>query len=59
MACKLFLFLPVYQLSATGLDSIINSMGGAMTKEGVPNDLLNNFNSITLITVLPMMKYVV
>ncbi|KAL7409979.1 PTR2-domain-containing protein [Mrakia frigida] len=56
-ACKLFMWAPIFHLAAGGLDSIVNSMGGAMVTDGVPNDLFGNFNPLSLIVLIPIMNY--
>ena len=43
IACKIFLFQPIWALADGGLNSIITNMAGSMTTNGLPNDLLSNF----------------
>ncbi|BEJ02988.1 hypothetical protein CcaverHIS641_0101630 [Cutaneotrichosporon cavernicola] len=40
LACKLFLFFAIYNIADGGLNTIMTSMAGAMTTNGVPNDVL-------------------
>jgi len=47
-ACKLFLWAPIFHLAAGGLDSIINSMGGAMVTDGVPSESMRRVASFVL-----------
>lgn len=51
-ACKLFLFLPIFNMADTGLNTPQGAMGAAMTTNGAPNDLLNNFNQICIIALI-------
>jgi POT family proton-dependent oligopeptide transporter len=56
-ACKLFLFLVVFNIADAGLNSILTSMAASMTTNGAPNDLLLNLNSATIIVLVPAMNY--
>ncbi|KAG5646026.1 hypothetical protein DXG03_004628 [Asterophora parasitica] len=56
-ACKLFIFLPIFYVGDGGLSSIQTSMAGSMTTNGAPNDLLSNFNPLTIIVVAPLLNY--
>ncbi|KZF20928.1 PTR2-domain-containing protein [Xylona heveae TC161] len=58
-ACQIFLFFPVYNLNDGGIGSIQTSQGASMTTKGAPNDLLNNFNPLTIIVAVPILSYVV
>ncbi|KAG6845295.1 hypothetical protein H0H93_016132, partial [Arthromyces matolae] len=57
-ACKLFCFLPIFYMADGGLSTIATSMAGSMTTNGAPNDLLGNFNPLTIIIVAPLLNYV-
>ncbi|KAF9465247.1 PTR2-domain-containing protein [Collybia nuda] len=56
-ACKLFTFLPIFYLADGGLSTIQTSQAGSMTTNGAPNDLLSNFNPITIIIMAPILNY--
>lgn len=56
-ASRFFLFFPIYFLNDTGIGALSNSQGSSMITNGVPNDLLNNFNPITIIVAIPMVNY--
>ncbi|KAK7035909.1 PTR2-domain-containing protein [Favolaschia claudopus] len=58
-ACKLFLFLPIFSIADDGLSTIMNNQGASLTTNGAPNDLLTNFNSLTIIFAVPLMNFVV
>ncbi|ANB13286.1 Ptr2p [Sugiyamaella lignohabitans] len=56
-ACQIFLFFVVYNLNDGGIGSIQNSQAAAMTTKGAPNDLLSNFNPLTIIVLVPILNY--
>jgi dipeptide/tripeptide permease len=53
-----FLYFPIYNLNDGGIGSVATSQGGAMTSNGVPNDLLNNFNPLVIIVFIPFLSHV-
>ncbi|KAF5377967.1 hypothetical protein D9615_006700 [Tricholomella constricta] len=56
-ACKLFIFLPIFYMADGGLSTIQTSQAGSMTTNGAPNDLLSNFNPLTIIVMAPILNY--
>ncbi|CDR45361.1 CYFA0S18e00122g1_1 [Cyberlindnera fabianii] len=56
-ACKIFLFFVIYNINDGGIGSLQNSQSTAMTTNGVPNDLINNFNPLTIIILIPILDY--
>ncbi|KAJ6450908.1 MFS peptide transporter [Mycena sanguinolenta] len=56
-ACAIFLYIPLYQLNDAGIGPLNSNQGAAMTTNGAPNDLLNNFNSLTIIVFTPIVAY--
>jgi dipeptide/tripeptide permease len=56
-ACEIFLFFPFYYLNDGGIGNIETSQGSSMTTNGAPNDLLNNFNPLTIIVAIPIIGY--
>ncbi|KAG6815898.1 hypothetical protein H0H87_010377 [Tephrocybe sp. NHM501043] len=56
-ACKLFIFLPIFYMADGGLSTIQTSQAGSMTTNGAPNDLLANFNPLTIIIMAPVLNY--
>ncbi|QDS70272.1 hypothetical protein FKW77_007727 [Venturia effusa] len=58
-ACGLFFWFPVWYLNNGGIGVVANSQAGAMTSQGVPNDLIGNFNSLTIIVFIPILSYVI
>lgn len=53
----MFLFFVVFNIADAGLNSILTNMAASMTTNGAPNDLLLNFNCITIIVVVPLLNY--
>jgi POT family proton-dependent oligopeptide transporter len=45
-ACVVFLLIPIFILADGGMGNNMNDMSTAMVLQGIPNDLLGNFNSI-------------
>jgi dipeptide/tripeptide permease len=56
-ACQIFLFFPIFFLNDGGIGNIQTSQGGSMTTNGAPNDILINFNPLTIIIALPILSY--
>lgn len=56
-ACQIFLFFPIYYLNDGGIGNIQTSQGSAMITNGAPNDLLSNFNPLTIIIAIPILNY--
>ena len=56
-ACQVFLLIPIFNLSDGGFGSTENAMTDAMKTNGVPNDLINNFNSLTIVVCAPILNY--
>lgn len=52
--CIMFLYWVPFNLTDSGLGSSLNAQAGAMTLNGVPNDLFNNFNQITIVVAIPI-----
>ncbi|KAG5358545.1 Peptide transporter PTR2 [Yarrowia sp. B02] len=56
-ATRFFLFFPIYFINDGGIGALSNSQGSSMITNGVPNDLLNNFNPLTIIVAVPIINY--
>ncbi|WVR05519.1 hypothetical protein IAU60_002537 [Kwoniella sp. DSM 27419] len=56
-ACVVFMLCPVFALSSGGIGNSLNSMSAGMRLDGVPNDLLNNFNPLAIIIAAPLLNY--
>jgi dipeptide/tripeptide permease len=58
-ACQIFLYFIVYNLNDGGIGSVATAQGATLTTNGAPNDLLNNFNPLTIIVAIPTLSYVI
>ncbi|KAH9909595.1 peptide transporter PTR2 [Xylariomycetidae sp. FL2044] len=58
-ACKVFLFLPLYHLAYNQMTSNLTSQAASMELHGVPNDILQNLNPISIVIIIPLMDHVV
>jgi len=58
-ACKIFSFFIIYNITNGGIGGIQNSQANSMTTNGVPNDLIDNFNPLTIIILIPILDYVI
>ncbi|EPQ59685.1 MFS peptide transporter [Gloeophyllum trabeum ATCC 11539] len=58
-ACKIFLYFPIYNINDGGIGSVANNQGSTMTTKGAPNDLLGNFNPLTIIVAIPILSHVI
>ena len=56
VACRVFLFFPVYWLLYGQMNSNFVSMAGTMETHGIPNDLLFNLNPISIIVFIPVVE---
>ena len=54
-ACGVFFLIPIFLLADGGIGAMENTQSAAMTLNGVPNDVINNFNSIVIIVATPIM----
>ena len=53
-ACKVFLWLPIYTLAYNQMTGNLTSQAATMELGGVPNDIINNLNPISLIIFIPL-----
>jgi POT family proton-dependent oligopeptide transporter len=58
-ACKVFLWYPLYWLAYGQMTNNLTSQAATMRLGGVPNDIVNNLNPISIIIFIPFMDYVV
>jgi POT family proton-dependent oligopeptide transporter len=57
IACKFFVFLPLYFVSWIQIWNNLISQAGTMALHGTPNDLLQNLDPIALIIFLPLLDF--
>jgi len=58
-ACQIFIFFPLFYMNDSGIGNVQGSQAGTMTTNGAPNDLLNNFNPLTIIVFIPILNFVI
>ncbi|KGO76740.1 Major facilitator superfamily domain, general substrate transporter [Penicillium italicum] len=58
-ACDIFWFYPIYNLNDGGIGSVSTNQGASMVTNGAPNDLLNNFNPLTIMVTIPTLTFVI
>jgi len=58
-ACKVLFWMPLYWLAYNQMVNNLTSQSATMQLNGVPNDLINNLNPLTLIIFIPIMDYAV
>lgn len=57
--CLMFTFWIIFNLNDSGMGSTLTSQAGAMETKGVPNDLFNNFNQVTIVVAIPTLNYII
>jgi len=56
-ACGMFCFFPIQAINDNGLGSAADGINTMLSSGGVPNDFLQNFNSILIIVTAPILNY--
>ncbi|CDZ97807.1 H /oligopeptide symporter [Phaffia rhodozyma] len=56
-ACKVFLLIPIFNLADGGFGNSENDMSASMVNNGVPNDLISNFNALTIVIFTPILNW--
>ena len=54
LACKIFLWYPIFWLSYNQINNNLTSQAATMTLNGLPNDVISNLNPISLIIFIPI-----
>ncbi|KAK5996913.1 putative peptide transporter ptr2 [Cladobotryum mycophilum] len=57
MACKVFLFLPIFFLSYNQMTGNLTIQAGTLQRHGVPNDVIQNLNPISIVIMIPIIDY--
>lgn len=57
MACKVFLFLPVFFLAYNQMTSNLTTQASTMQLHGVPNDIIQNLNPISIVIMIPIFDH--
>ncbi|EME46276.1 hypothetical protein DOTSEDRAFT_148348 [Dothistroma septosporum NZE10] len=58
-ACAIFLYFPIYTINDGGVGSVSTSQASTLTTNGAPNDLLGNFNPLTIIVFVPILSHII
>nr|WGD08205.1 putative peptide transporter [Trichoderma koningiopsis] len=58
MACKVFLFLPIFFLSYNQMTGNLTIQAGTLERHGVPNDIIQNLNPISIVIMIPIIDHV-
>ncbi|KAL2418199.1 MFS-type transporter ucsM [Exophiala dermatitidis] len=56
--CEILFYMPIWYMNDGGIGSVTTNQAAAMTTNGAPNDLLGNFNPLTIIVTIPFLTYV-
>ncbi|ROW03619.1 hypothetical protein VPNG_07179 [Cytospora leucostoma] len=57
VACKVFVFFPIYWVVYSQMLNNFISQAGQMQLHGIPNDLMQNWDPITIIIFIPVCDY--
>ncbi|KAL6917394.1 hypothetical protein ACHAPO_010119 [Fusarium lateritium] len=58
MACKVFLYLPVFHLAYNQMTGNLTTQASTMVLNGVPNDVIQNLNPISICLMVPIIDHV-
>ncbi|CAI8509684.1 unnamed protein product [Hanseniaspora opuntiae] len=54
---RIFLYWVIFNINDLGLGALTNNLSAAMKSNGVPNDVINNFNPLAIIVFTPILDY--
>lgn len=57
MACKVFLFLPVFFLAYNQMTGNLTTQASTLELHGVPNDIIQNLNPISIVIMIPLIDH--
>ncbi|KAH9908427.1 hypothetical protein F4778DRAFT_347127 [Xylariomycetidae sp. FL2044] len=57
-ACGIFLFTPIWNINDGGLAAAANALTAGMDTNGMPNDLLDNLNSVSIVIMVPVINHI-
>jgi POT family proton-dependent oligopeptide transporter len=58
MACKVFLFLPIFFLAYNQMTGNLTTQASTMQRYGTPNDVIQNLNPISIVIMVPIIDHV-
>jgi dipeptide/tripeptide permease len=56
-ATGIFCFFPIQYINDNGLGNSANALSTMLTTNGVPNDVIGNFNSLSIIVAAPILNF--
>ncbi|RDW75154.1 MFS general substrate transporter-37 [Coleophoma cylindrospora] len=56
-ACGIFLFIPIFFINDGGIGGASDALSVMLTTNGVPNDVISNFNPLVIILGIPFVTY--
>jgi hypothetical protein len=56
-ATGIFCYFPIQSINDSGLGESANFLSTMLTTNGTPNDVMDNFNSLLIIILIPFMNY--
>ncbi|TVY82059.1 Peptide transporter [Lachnellula suecica] len=56
-ACGIFLFTPIFFINDGGIGGASDALSVMLTTNGVPNDVISNFNPLVIILGVPIFNY--
>jgi len=56
-AAGIFCFFPIQNINDNGLGNTANTLSTMLTTNGVPNDVIYNFNSLAIIAMAPVLNF--
>ncbi|CAI4211033.1 unnamed protein product [Parascedosporium putredinis] len=59
VACKVFIFLPIFHLAYNQMTGNLTSQAATMELHGVPNDIIQNLNPISIVIMVPILDRLV
>lgn len=59
VACKVFLWYPLYWLAYNQMTNNLTSQAATMKLNGVPNDIVSNFNPLFIVILIPVMDRII
>lgn len=59
LACRVFLWYPVYWLAYGQMTNNLTSQAATLRLNGVPNDIVSNFNPLFIVILIPVMDRIV
>ncbi|KAJ5084844.1 hypothetical protein NUU61_009423 [Penicillium alfredii] len=58
-ACEVFLYFPIWNMNDGGIGSVATNQGASMITNGAPNDVLNNFNALSIMVAVPTLSFII